>query len=92
MAKQIRLEHTFQLSCKGRDPIGHEVLKKPVEVKVKVYQTPDSNQIKSLVYDCPYNTGGHGERCKASHPGTDSTGRNIRCPYSFIIPDSLDHI
>ncbi len=50
-----------------------------------------SFKIKSMV-ECPYNTGSHGKRCKASHSSIDSIGRNIPCPYNFIIPDSLEHI
>ncbi|MFH0779786.1 MAG: hypothetical protein V1928_02900 [Parcubacteria group bacterium] len=38
---------------------------------------------------CPFNTGSHGQRCKASHPSCedhDPNGEKIGCPYSFDYP------
>lgn len=84
------VEQNFPVECKGRDDEGNEVLDKPVAVNVKVYKSPGSSRISSLV-ECPYNTGGHGQRCKASHPpGVDKVGQGVICPYSFDIPYALE--
>lgn len=45
----------------------------------------------SSIVKCKYNTGGHGQRCKASHPDTDKVGEGIICPYSFDIFNRLDY-
>ena len=29
--------------------------------------------------ECPYNTGGHGQRCMASHPGYEKLGDGVPC-------------
>lgn len=78
---------TYLIQCRGRNENGHEVLDSPTEVKLKIHQSPDSNNISSIV-NCRYNTGGHGQRCKASHPDLDKIGEGITCPYSFDLPFS----
>jgi len=40
--------------------------------------------------NCIHNTGGHGDRCKASHPDKDKFGKRIWCPYSFDFPYVLE--
>ena len=82
------VEQKFPIECSGRDSTGSFVLKEPVNVTVEIYKIPGSDIISSNV-DCPYNTGGHGERCKASHPDVDKVGEGIRCPYSFDLPYAL---
>lgn len=93
MSIDAYIETTFPVQCKGRDKDMKEVLKEPVEVKVKVYKSPGSNMISSIV-ECPYNIGGHGQRygqrCKASHPGVDWKGKGISCVYSFDLPYALE--
>ena len=83
------IEQTFPIQCKGRNSKGLEVLQEPVNVEVKIYKSPGSNIISNIVR-CFYNTGSHGERCKASHPTVDKVGEGIICPYSFDIPYALE--
>ena len=82
------VEQTFPIQCKGRNNKGLEVLSVPVDVIVEIHVSPGSNTISSTV-KCPYNTGGHGQRCKASHPNVDKVGDGVGCPYSFDIPYAL---
>ncbi len=84
------IEQNFPIQCIGRDKSGKEVLSEAVDVEVRIYKRPDSNMISSSV-KCPYNTGGSGQRCKASHPEVDKVGDGINCPYSFDIPYALDN-
>jgi len=83
------VQATFPIECKGRDSRGREVLDKPVSANVKISKSPGSNELTSLV-ECCYNTGGHGQRCKASHPDVDKVGEGIGCPYSFDVPYAFD--
>ncbi len=94
MATTIELSQyqvqTYNIQCRGRDSAGKEVLQNPVDVSVKISKSPDSNDISSMV-ECPHNTGGHGQRCKASHPpGVDKVGEGVGCPYSFDVPYALE--
>jgi len=79
----------MKVECKGRNEAGDEVLATPVSVEVEISRRPGSNMISSNV-NCPYNTGGHGQRCRASHPKTDKVGEGVGCPYSFDIPYALE--
>lgn len=83
------IEQTFSIQCKGRDKLGKEILGEPVDVKIKISNYRGSNIISSIV-SCLYNTGGHGQRCKASHPNADKVSEGIICPYSFDIPYALE--
>lgn len=83
-------EPRFPIECKGRDSRGKEVLDEAVKVEVRVSSLPPG-LISLDVMDCPHNTGGHGQRCKASHPETDKVGKGVICPYSVDIPYALDH-
>ncbi len=79
-------EHIFKIGCKGRDKDGNKPLSEPVSVEVKVYQMFGTDLLSSGV-KCQYNTGSHGQRCRASHPeGVDKVGTGVNCPYSFDIP------
>lgn len=89
MSDEGYVEQIFPIKCKGRDICMDEILDEPVDVKLKIYKSPGSNSISSIV-DCPHNTGGHGQRCKASHPNKDKVGNGIICPYSFDIPYALE--
>ena len=80
---------TYPVECKGRNEIGDEVLATPVNVEVEIYKIRGGNLISSDV-ECPYNTGGHGQRCKASHPEVDKVGEGVGCPYSFDIPYAIE--
>ena len=91
MAENKYIEQIFNISCRGRNPIGGEVLERPVNVIIKIYQSPGSDTISSDI-NCKYNTGGHRQRCKASHPNQDKIGRGVICPYSFDIPYALEHL
>jgi hypothetical protein len=81
-------EQVYSIRCKGRSVLRMEVLKIPVDVKVKISGRPESNTISSLV-ECPHNTGAYGERCKAlsAYGGTEGI-----CPYVVKLPDTLDRI
>jgi hypothetical protein len=83
------IEQKFPIKCVGRNFQGREALKDPIDVEVTISKIPDSDTIESLV-KCPYNTGGHGQRCKASHPDVDKVGEGVGCPYSFDIPYALE--
>ena len=83
------VEQVYPVLCQGRDRYGHKALEKPIEVSVKIQKSPGCSTISSLV-DCQYNTGGHGQRCKASHPGVDKKWGGINCPYSFDVPYALE--
>lgn len=80
---------TYPIECRGRNEIGDKVLANPVDVKVKISKGTGSNMLSSYVY-CPYNTGGRGQRCKASHPDVDKVGEGIVCPYCFDVPYVFD--
>lgn len=82
------IEQTFPTECNGRDKYGNDVLKNSVKVKVIVYRRAgNKDSISTIVENCPYNTGGHGQRCKASHPKIDKIkGLEILCPYVTNIP------
>lgn len=75
------------VECKGRNEHVLEVLAEPVRVKVTVLH--EGNRISTSV-ECPYNTGSHGYRCKASHPDHDKVGIGVRCAYTVDLPLVLD--
>lgn len=92
MRKRINnyIKQIFPIQCKGRDFSGNEVLTEPVEVEVKVYKSPGSSTISSEV-KCPYNTGGHGQRCNIFYlTGVDKTKKDIFCPYAFDVPYTFE--
>ena len=89
MAIDDYVTQTYPIECKGRNKVGDEVLDVPVSVNVRIHKSPGSSMISSRV-ECPYNTGGHGQRCKASHRDFDKVGEGIGCPYSFDIPYALE--
>ena len=80
---------TFRIECKGRNVKRQEVLKEPVNVRVEVWGRSNSDTIEINVH-CPHNTEGHGQRCKASHPGRDKVGKGIHCAYSLDLPHAMD--
>ncbi|HLC81273.1 MAG TPA: hypothetical protein VJH68_01325 [Candidatus Nanoarchaeia archaeon] len=89
MAIDGYVTQTYPIECKGRNEVGDEVLDTPVSVKVEIHKSSGSNMISSNA-ECPYNTGGHGQRCKASHPDVDKIGEGVGCPYNFDIPYALE--
>ena len=92
MAKDRYIEQRFPIKCSGRNHKGERILDRPIDVKVVIYQrNGDEQNIFSIIEECPYNTGGHGQRCKASHPEQGKVGDGVICPYSFDIPDALDN-
>lgn len=95
MAKDKYIEQIFPIKCRGRDEARKEVLSEPVEVFVNVHQSPGVDTSISASVKCQYNTGGHGQRCKASHPYVDKKRNGVICPFSFDVPyifDSLDNL
>lgn len=91
MAKNRLVERVFSIQCLGRNTNGNTVFKQPIAVKVLVQQGCGDEKNISLSVECPYNTGGHGQRCKASHPHTDKVGNGVFCPYSVDIPYATDY-
>jgi len=83
-----RKEVTFTIPCYGRDFDGNPVLREPVMADVIVSQSTEHSI--SLNVKCVYNTGGHGQRCKASHPEVDKISEGVNCPYSADVPYALD--
>lgn len=82
------LEQSFPIKCKGRNSKMEECLTEAVKVTVKVSRS--CGNFISISPKCIYNTGGHGQRCKASHPKVDKVGEGVVCPYSLDIPYALD--
>ena len=79
------------IMCRGRNSMRQEVLAEPVGAVVTV-TCYDKKNI-SLAIKCPHNTGGHGDRCKASHPpGVDKVGDGVACPYAAYIPGGIDQM
>ena len=85
-------EHVFYVKCGGRNAEGRSVLKQPICVKIKISRRVRSSMISSDANDCPYNCGGHGGRCKASHPDKEKVGNGITCPYSFDAPYCFEKV
>jgi len=79
----------IQIMCEGRGFLGEEILVTPISVVVELY-TRDHRNIQVSPRNCPHNTGGHGQRCKAAHPEQDKVGEGIECPYSFDYPYALE--
>lgn len=90
MSESKHIEQIFPIKCRGRDASGNEVLDDPIEVKVSIHQRFGNGEDISSDVECPYNTGGHGQRCKASHPDADKISSGIYCPYSFDIPHAFE--
>lgn len=86
------IERIVKVACRGRTLVGEPVLDKPVEVSVRLYRSPDTSECCCDVSGCPHNTGGHGQRCKASHPWTDKVGDGVLCPFAFDYPYALKSI
>jgi hypothetical protein len=84
------VKQSFPILCKGRNPRMEECLAKAVNASVEVYKSPGSSMISTQVH-CPHNTGGHGQRCKASHPKKDKVGEGVVCPYSLDIPYAIEN-
>lgn len=82
------------ITCKGRDMEGKEALEEgiPVVISIRPRKPPIVLNAEIVVEPvrCPYNTGGHGQRCKASHPGQDKVGNGVFCPFSFDYPYVLE--
>lgn len=76
--------------CRGRDAERKPVLDKPVNATVRIRRFEDGESI-SLSVDCPHNTGSHGQRCMASHPGQEGVGDGVSCPYACDIPWCFDN-
>ena len=79
-----RLIVPFQ--CKGRNHLGKSALEIPVSSEVVITPIKGDTLTISLNVNCTFNTGSHGQRCKASHPDQDNFGVDILCPYSLDIP------
>lgn len=83
-------EKRVQLTCKGRGFDGEEILPEGVLVTIRLNKRPDSEFIFVGPENCPYNTGGHGQRCKAAHPEEDKVSKGAFCAFSFDYPFVLE--
>lgn len=90
MAEDRYIRQDFPIKCRGRDANGNEVLSAPISAILGVSQFNGNETSIELSVICPYNTGGHGQRCCASHPETDKVGKGVMCPYSADIPYAFD--
>lgn len=77
--------------CSGRNHLRETVLTTPVSAKVAINLRNDESLTISFNVDCPFNTGGHSQRCKAAHPDQDKFGVEIFCPYTLDIPHVVDN-
>lgn len=82
-----------EIMCNGRGPNGEGVLEKPINVVIELSRPylRKPNDIEVVPKDCPFLTGGHCQRCKASHPDKDKVGTGVLCPYSFNWPYVLEN-
>ncbi len=79
-----------RFKCSGRGQYGEAVLKEKIAVEAVLSKRYSDDENYSCDVNCPYNTGGHGQRCRASHPREDKVGDGIICPYSFDYPFVLE--
>ena len=91
MPKENNFVKRLTIRCKGRNAARKEVLPEPVYVIVTIAQPAENENDIFLSVECPHNTGGHGQRCKASHPEIDKVGDGIACPYAVDIPYASDN-
>ncbi len=71
------------IQCRGRDERGGPVLPRAISVPIVIRVLENEATIAISPQDCPHNTGSHGGRCKASHPGIDKRGEGVLCPYAI---------
>ncbi|MFC1640985.1 hypothetical protein ACFL2D_02975 [Patescibacteria group bacterium] len=88
MSEENSKRCNIQFTCGGRNERGQSALQEQITVTLRVSLFGTS--MISLDVDCPHNTGGHGERCKASHPEQDKVGSGITCPYTIDLPYAID--
>lgn len=75
------------VQCRGYDDRGRPALEIPVSATIDIHRSPGCDSIGVGPKACPHNTGGHGQRCKASHPpGVDKVGEGVLCPFAFDWP------
>ena len=89
MAINEYVTQTYPVPCAGRNVFGDKVLNELINVEVEIRQKIGSNMISSII-ECKYNTGAHGQRCKACQPDINIIGAGVMCPYSFDIPYALE--
>lgn len=82
-------QRMVKMKCLGRGYDDEPVLREAVEVLILVNRSPGCESVSVLPQLCRYNTGGHGQRCKATHPYEDKAGKDILCPFSFDYPYAL---
>ena len=83
-------QRMVKLECLGRGHDGETVLSEPIDVLILVNRSPGSETVCVSPHLCRYNTGGHGQRCKAAHPFEDKVGEDIMCPFSFDYPYAME--
>ena len=80
------------ISCGGRGPNGESIFE-PIDIVIELFKPYPlyQNDIEVVPKDCSFLTGGHRQRCKASHPDLDKVGDGVACPYSFDFPYVLEN-
>lgn len=76
----MSLQLYCHFNCKGRDKYGQEVLTESVPVILE-FQQCNLESIFTTSVECRWRTGGHGQRCFASHPNSDKVGEGVPCAY-----------
>lgn len=84
------MKKTVAIKCRGWGFNDEEVLSEPIYVDIEIRRAPFSSIVSATPRRCPYNTGGHGRRCKAAHPDQDKVGNGVICHFSFDYPYSKD--
>lgn len=81
------VQRLVTIQCRGYNERGEPSLDSPVSAVIDIHRSPGCDSISVGPESCPHNTGGHGQRCKASHPpGVDKVGDGVTCPFSFDWP------
>ena len=80
-------ERIVAIQCAGKGFDGKPVLPETIPVLIQIRHGRGGQANTSVEpTGCPYNTGSHGERCKAAHPRQDKVGEGVLCPFSFDFP------
>jgi hypothetical protein len=86
MHKEHAASFEVIFDCCGRTSCGQAALTKPIEVTATVSKLRGTDVITCSVDRCSFNTGSHGQRCRASHPGHEKLGDGVLCPFAFDYP------
>ena len=86
MAMDTPVEGRARFECFGVDAEGKNVLSSPEAVAVDFVQREGNTTSFTGNVRCSYIAGGHGQRCRASHPDSAKVGDGVSCPFTFDYP------